>query len=183
MDPNKFRESREAINRLCENIDLLIDQKALEASKERYSEVNDCLEALRPKAEGEIQQRSVKNLGSKLKALSARISKLKPKKTASRKGKATRITWDENRVAMLSNAFLEKVLANMGQDTGARVFFGTSGKGIRPNYQISYSSNETIAFNGSSHKQNTSVISGNSAKLSPPFPMEVIENGLKQTDN
>ncbi|WP_022663887.1 hypothetical protein [Desulfospira joergensenii] len=178
MDPNKFRESREAINRLCDNINLLIDQKALEASKECYEEVNECLDVLRPQAEGKIQKRSVKNLGSKLRVLSTRIKKLKPKKASSKPGKASRILWDEKRVAGLSDPFLKKLLINMGDDQEAQVCFGTSGKGIRPNYQIQFASKEIIAFNGSSHKQNSKLISGDPGKLSPPFSMDVIKKSL-----
>ena len=180
MDPNKFRESREAINRLCENINLLIDQKALEASKECYKEVNEHLDILRPQAEGKIQKRSVKNLGSKLRVLSTRIKKLKPRKTSSRQGKASRIEWNENRVAELSPLFLKKLLANMGEDKDAQVCFGTSGKGIRPNYQISSGSKEAIAFNGSSHRENEKLIAKGEGKLSAPFSRDVIEKSLKE---
>lgn len=180
MEPDKFRESREAINRLCDNINLLIDQKALEESQECYNKVNEHLDVLRPQAEGKIQKRSVKNLGSKLKILSTRIKKLKPKKSSARQGKATRIQWDETQVAGLSPLFLEKVLANMGNDKEAQVCFGTSGKGVRPNYQICFGSKKTIAFNGSSHRPNENLIPDGSGKLSAPFPREMIEKSLKE---
>jgi hypothetical protein len=74
MEPNKFRESRQAINRLCENINLLITQKDLETSKTCFEEVSNKLDKLTPKAEGEIQERSVKNLSVKLRGLSMGIS-------------------------------------------------------------------------------------------------------------
>ncbi len=64
MDPNQFRESRQAINRLCDNIDQLIEEKSMESSKECLEEVHVKLDTLRPHAEGEIQLRSVKNLGT-----------------------------------------------------------------------------------------------------------------------
>ncbi len=178
MEPDKFRKSRETINRLCENIDLLIDQRDLEESKACYQEASECLDTLSPQAEGEIQERSVKNLGVKIKLLSSRIKKLKPKKTASGQGKTVRIEWDEERIAGLSKKFLEKVMANIGNDPDAQVCFGTSGKGIRPNYQIISSDKKTVAYSGSSHKPNPDLISKGSGKLSPPFSGKVIEQSL-----
>ena len=78
MDPNKFRESRQAINRLCKSADNLIEEKVMEASKEIYEEAYAQWEILNPLAEGEIQERSVKNLSVKINGLSMRIAKLKP---------------------------------------------------------------------------------------------------------
>ena len=133
MEPEKFRESRLAINQLCKNIDLLIEQKDLEASKEGFEEVSSKLDILKPQAEGEIQKRSVKNLGIKLKGLSIFIAKLKPKKKpAAKKAPKIFISWDEERLGQLSPAFLKKVFMNMGNDTAATICFGTTGKGIRP---------------------------------------------------
>ncbi|MBU1697858.1 MAG: hypothetical protein KKD21_12585, partial [Proteobacteria bacterium] len=133
MEPDKFRESRQAINRLCKGIDLLIEQKELEASTEGHIEVSSRLDVLKPQAEGEIQERSVKNLGIKIRGLSTLISKLKPKKKQAIKKEAKiAIAWDEERLGQLSTAFLKKVFMNMGDDTKARVCFGTTGKGIRP---------------------------------------------------
>jgi len=180
MEPNQFRESRQAINRLCDNISSLIDQNAVEASKDCYKEVNDRLEALIPQAEGEIQERSVKNLGTKLRMLSGLIGKLKPKKAPFKKGESSRIVWDEERVAQLSDAFLRKVFTNMGDDSEALVYFGTTGKGIRPNYQIHFGKRSIIPFNGSSHKPGVKKISSNTGKLSPAFSREVIEKILKK---
>jgi len=173
MEPNKFRESRQAINRLCENINLLIDQKDLEASKQGFEEVNSKLDVLRPQAEGEIQKRSVKNLGIKINGLSTYIAKLKPKKKSVRKTgtKETKIAivWDEERLGQLSPVFLEKVFTNMGEDTATRVCFGTTGKGIRPSYQIEFANQDTIAFTGSGHKPQAKILSPGSKKISQPF--------------
>ena len=184
MDPNKFRESRQAINRLCNNINELIEQKSLEASTERYQEVNILLDTLRPQAEGEIQERSVKNLGVKIGALLTHIGKLKPQKvSAGRSGKKTvktTIDWDEDRVGQLSAVFLRKVFTNMGDDTGARVCFGTTGKGIRPNYQIEFSSQEIIRFSGSGHTALKKATSTGTKKISQPFSRELIESALRK---
>jgi len=178
MEPNKFRESRQAINRLCENILELIEQNALDASKEGYEEVYSQLDLLRPQAEGEIQERSVKNLGMKLNALLTRIGKLKPKKKPAKKGGKTGakigIIWDEERVGQLSTVFLQKLFTNMGDDAGAKVCFGTTGKGIRPNYQIEFSTQEIAVFTGSGHKPLDKPLSAGTKKISQPFPQELI---------
>lgn len=178
MEPDKFRESRQEINRMCENVHALIDQKALEASKEGYQEVNERLDILRPQAEGEIQERSVKNLGLKLKNLSNLISKLKPKSGGTRKKGKAGIEWTEERLAELAPAFLEKVFANMGDDDATEVCFGTTGKGIRPNYLIRAGEGDPVSFSGSSHKPNNKPVSGKVKNISLPFPRAVIQKIL-----
>lgn len=182
MDPNEFRESRQAINRLCENINVLIDEKDLEASKSRFEEVFAKLDVLKPLAEGKIQKRSVRNLGVKLKGLSTGISKLKPKKKPkvrkAGKNPTIAITWDEDRVAQLSKAFLGKLFANMGNDADATVCFGTTGKGIRPGYQIEFASKDKTAFSGSGHTPLKKPGAKSSKKISKPFSYQQIETIL-----
>ncbi|MDA3791701.1 MAG: hypothetical protein PF503_24785 [Desulfobacula sp.] len=179
MEPDKFRESRQAINRLCKGIDLLIEQKELEASTEGHIEVSSRLDILKPQAEGEIQERSVKNLGIKLKGLSTLIAKLKPKKKpAIKKEPKIAIVWDEERLGQLSTAFLGKVFKNMGDDKNTMVCFGTTGKGIRPSYQIEFGNQETKAFTGSGHKPQAKTILPGTKKKSQPFSHEVIDSIL-----
>ncbi|MCP3941018.1 MAG: hypothetical protein GY710_05995 [Desulfobacteraceae bacterium] len=183
MEPNKFRESRQAINRLCKNIDNLIEEKSLEASTEIYEKAYAQWETLNPQAEGEIQERSVKNLSVKINGLSMRISKLKPAKKPANRGakkEPTGILWDEERVGQLSPGFLKKLLPNMAKDTGATVCFGTTGKGIRPNYQIQFSDGNTIFFAGSGHKPLDKPLSGGAKKISQPFSHEVIDLALNK---
>ena len=180
MEPDKFRESRRAINRLCKGIDLLIEQKEREASKKGHIEVSSQLDILKPQAKGEIQKRSVKNLGIKLKGLSTLIAKLKPKKKpAIKREPKIAIAWDEERLGQLSPAFLKKVFMNMGDDTKARVCFGTTGKGIRPSYQIEFGNQETKAFTGSGHKPQAKPILPGTRKISQPFSHEVIDSILR----
>lgn len=178
MEPDKFRESRQEINRMCESIHALIDQKALEESKASFEVVNERLDVLRPQAEGEIQERSVKNLGMKLKNLSYLINKLKPKSGGSRKKGKAGIEWNEERLGQLAPAFLEKVFKNMGDDANAQVCFGTTGKGIRPNYQIQTGSTEPVSFSGSSHKPTNKPVAGKVKNISLPFSRAVIEKIL-----
>jgi hypothetical protein len=181
METNKFRESRQAINKLCKNVDNLIEEKSMEASKEIYEEAYAKWEMLNPQAEGEIQERSVKNLSVKINGLSMRIAKLKPAKKPSVRGgkkESTGIVWDEDRVGQLSAAFLKKMLANMAKDTGATVCFGTTGKGIRPNYQVQFSSQSVVVFTGSGHKPLDKPLSAGAKKISQPFAYEVVESAL-----
>lgn len=178
MEPNKFREFRQSINRMCEHIDQLIEKKAVEESKACFEEVNGELETLRPQAEGEIQERSVKNLGMKLNILRGKISKLKVKRKASGRsgsgGKAT-VQWDEERIAGLADAFLKKMFANMDGDSGAQLYLGTTGKGIRPNYRIRFSDDRVAGFTGSGHKPQDPLPASGGKNLSSPFSFAAIE--------
>jgi len=187
MEPNKFRESRQAINRLCENINLLIAQKDLETSKISFEEVSTNLDKLTPKAEGEIQERSVKNLSVKLRGLSMAISKLKPKKRPKKKSgeKVIKIpiVWDEDRLEQLSPVFLQKVFANMENDTEAKVCFDTTGKGIRPGYRIELSNKDKTTFSGSGHRPLKKPPLAGTKKMSQPFPHKIIDSILKGKKN
>jgi len=182
MEPNKFRESRQAINRMCVKLDEFIEDKAIEESKAYFEEVIGELDVLRPEAEGEIQERSVKNLGMKLNALSGKISKLKAKRTSTRRssgGGKPMIVWDEERVGQLATPFLEKVYTNMDGDTESKVFFGTTGKGIRPNYRIQFNDSQITGFTGSGHKPQDPLPASGANNLSDPFAFPVIKTLLE----
>lgn len=182
MDPDKFRKSRQEINRMYKKIMALIDQNELESSKERHQEVSDHLDKLTPQAEGEIQKRSVKNLSVRLHSLSIQIDKLKPAKKPAgsrRKKEATpAIVWDEERLGQLPEAFLKKVFQNMGNDADATVCFGTTGKGIRPSYQVVFGDKKGTAFSGSGHNPLKKPLSKASKKISQPFSHGVIDSIL-----
>ncbi len=180
MDPNKFRESRQAINRMCEHINGLIEKKAVDESKVCFEEVNVELDTLRPQAEGEIQERSVKNLGMKLNILAGKIAKLKEKKASRQNasGGKQNIQWNEERIGALAKAFLTKLIANMAEDKDSKVFFGTTGKGIRPNYRIEFGDGRVVGFTGSGHKPQDSLPAKGGCKLSEPFSFDVIQSAL-----
>ena len=181
MEPNKFRESRMSINRLCEQMDQLIENKEVDESKACFDQAFGELDELKPKASGDIQERSVKNLAMKLKGMEDRISKLKTKASSS-SGSGSRvkncIEWDIDRVAQLSEAFLEKVLGNMAGDPESKVFFGTTGKGIRPNYQIEFKDGQIATFTGSGHKPKTAPPGQGAKNLSAPFTFQQINDIL-----
>ncbi|EIM65156.1 hypothetical protein [Desulfobacter postgatei] len=186
MEPSKFRESRVSINRLCDQMDQLIEQEEVDESRACFEQAFGELDELKPKVSGDIQERSVKNLAMKLKGMKERISKLKTKGTAS-SGSGSRvknnIEWDIDRVAQLARTFLEKVLKNMAGDPESKVFFGTTGKGIRPNYQIQFKEGQIASFTGSGHKPKT-VSPGQGAKnLSAPFSFQEVDAILNKTGN
>jgi hypothetical protein len=181
MEPDRFRESRQAINRLCENLATLIEQNAVEASRECCKQAQEKLDRLIPEADDEVQLRSVKNLGLKIKHLLSQINKLKIKKipvSGIVKNDTIPVEWDEDRIKQLSPAFLKKVSANMGNDSKASVCFDTAGKGVRPSYQIRFGNQETTTFSGSAHKPKEKSLSGGSNKISRPFSAMAINSAL-----
>lgn len=186
MEPNKFRESREAIKQLCQIISHSIEKKDLEASKEIYEKAFARLEDLKPQAEGEIQERSVKNLGVKMHILQIYMNKLKPAKKKSRKavkkGAIPAIVWDEKKLEQLSVDFLKKVLSNMANDADSTVCFGTTGKGIRPSYRIEFSNQKSVSFSGAGHGPLSKQLPKNTKKTSDPFPFNLIESLVKEDD-
>lgn len=183
MEPDKFRESRQAINRLCENLALLIEQNAADASRECCREAQEKLDRLIPEADDEVQLRSVKNLGLKIKHLLSLINKLKVKKTAAsgrEKNETIPVEWDEDRIKQLSPAFLKKVSANMGSDSKASVCFDITGKGVRPSYQIRFGNQEITTFSGSAHKPKEKSLLGGSHKISRPFSSMAINSAVNR---
>lgn len=182
MDPNKFRESRLSINKKYDKIDELIEAKAFEESMNNFEKVSADLESLRPEAEGEIQKRSVKNLGMRLNHLDKQISKLKTKRTGTAKkgGAKSSIVWDEERVAQLAKSYLEKLVSNMQGDANALVKLGTTGKGIRPNYRIEYTDGRVQGFTGSGHKPQKEQPKSDGKNLSNAFPCQVVTAILEE---
>ncbi len=178
MDPNKFREARVEISKVCEKIAVLVADKDGDAAKSDFEKANQLLDVLTPEAEGEIQERSVKNLSWKIKAASMAIDKMKPAKKP-RKAKVLSpedlIDWTEERLATLSDNYLGKVFANLGSDEGNTVFFSTTGKGVRPSYQIDFGTEGITAFSGSGHKPLKRILPGGPERISPPFSRSTIE--------
>lgn len=183
MEPNKFRESRLSINRKYEKLDQLIEDKAVDECRTRFEKVSADLEALRPEAEGEIQERSVKNLDIRLNSFDSRIQKLNTSRAAAKRSRSsakTAIVWNEERLAQLAKPYLEKVWANMEGDTGASLMLGTTGKGIRPNYRITYSDGRVQGFTGSGHKPQKEASPAAGKNLSDPLPCDLIKGILDQ---
>jgi len=187
MEPNKFRTARESINTLCDSMDSLIQKKVVDETKKILKKAVNKLADLVPQAEGTIQNRSVKNLDFKLKHFSLRIDKIKlPKrktKAKARKPKEPDLIWDKEKIESLKLNFIKKALINMASDNSSVIRFGTTGKGIRPNYQITFSNGDTLVFNGSSHKSVQRKASFDKKKVSDPFDYELIEKIVEKGTN
>lgn len=175
MDPDKFREIRLKINRLSEDINISAEKKDEATAIEKLAEASALLENLGTEADGEIQNRSVKNLGNKLKFASTIIEKIS--KTASRKSVSLeKIVWDDERLSQLSSTFLTKLLDNMKVNANSQVCFSTTGKGIKPSYQVDFGNGEVFAFSGSNHKKLKKRLPKNPDKTSSLFPFSKIKN-------
>lgn len=176
MDPDQFREIRLEINKLNEDIKISAEKKNQMAAFETLDKASTLLETLNEKAEGEIQSRSVKNLKIKLKYASALIEKIKttPKKSAS----IETISWDEERLAKLSGSFLAKLFDNMDSDTESQVCLSTTGKGVKPSYQIDFGNGNISAFSGSNHKKLKRKLPKTPGRTSPPFSFSNIKTIL-----
>ena len=175
MDPDQFRKIRIEINRLNQDIKINVEKGNEIPAIEQLAQASALLEELRAKAAGEIQARSVKNLGSKLKFASILIEKINiSQKTSKRSVSSEKITWDEKRLSRLSGTFLRKLLDNMGSDTKSQVYFSAIGKGIKPSYQIDFGNDKIFAFSGSTHKKLKKRFSQNPDSSSPPFSFSKI---------
>lgn len=182
MEPNQFRETRQKITKLCDDIILYVDKKDVDASKDALEKADELLAALTPEAAGEIQERSVKNLGLKIKVAKTLAKKIKPGKSSQKKSRQSvpkeTIEWTTDRLETLSENYLARVLANMASGNESKVRFCAIGKGVRPSYQVEPDDRDAIPFSGSGHKPLKRRLGDN--KLSPPFSRSVIESILER---
>ena len=86
----------------------------------------------------------------------------------------SRFIWTPNRISELGMKFLKSVLDNMNtEDTKIR--FGTTGQGIKPNYQVSYPEKEPITFSGRNHEKFSGSDRFEENNLSESFPYSTIQ--------
>lgn len=98
MDPEQFRESREKIEQICQDIDVLIKKKAVREIAEKLQCAQDLLKSLSKLAQGDVQKRSVTNLGVSIRILSEKIDKILSKRDAGKKGDgniALKCNWND----------------------------------------------------------------------------------------
>ena len=183
MDPDNFRKRRIEIKRLCEEIAILSEENDADSSNKKITLARSLLEELADQADGEIQKRSVENLGTKIKVSSLLIDKIKP---AGRSKKTTKtvssadIDWDQDRLRFLSVNFLLKLIENMGSDAESRVCLSTKGKGVKPSYQIDFGKGRLVNFSGSAHKPLKGKLSGSQTAISKPFTLTEIRSILEE---
>ncbi len=96
-----------------------------------------------------------------------------------------KLIWNEEKLIQLDSEFLKQVLKNMEDDNVSIVYFGITGKGIRPNYQITYGNGNSIAFAGIDHKRFSRANTFDKTKISRPFTYKSIHtlSVYKQNDN
>ena len=182
VEPDQFRKTRIKINELNEDIKTLADKNDADSSKAKLSQAHSLLETLDQEAEGEIQNRSVKNLKSKLKFAAIAVGKIKPGKSTAGKSKKSgpteSIVWDNDRLARLSDSYLTRLMANAGENTDSQIYISATGKGVKPSYQIDFGSGKVFAFSGSTHKQLKRKLPGGPDKISKPFSLPTIQSIL-----
>jgi hypothetical protein len=95
-----FRELREKIENLIEEIRIWIDKKSILESSKRLEEAQDLLVRLREVAENDIQERSVLRLTDKLELLAEEIDEILSKREAGKKEDgniAFKCNWNDRR--------------------------------------------------------------------------------------
>lgn len=184
MNPDEFRKIRLEINKLCDEVEILSEKHDADACNKKIDRAGVCVETLTEQAEGEIQERSVKNLKYRIKYATLLTSKIKikPGKAAgaSKISHSTpSIVWDENRLSSLSDNYLMKLLDNMASHEHSNVCFSTTGKGVKPSYQIDFGENQISAYSGSSHKKLKRNLPNGVNKISKPFSLQTIQSIIK----
>lgn len=76
----------------------------------------------------------------------------------------------------LDPLFLLNVLNNLGDDDVAVVRFGTTGKGLRPNYEIDHGNGESYCFKGANHASLPSSETFDKKLLSAPISQKELEH-------
>lgn len=184
MDPDQFRKTRITINELCVDIKFFADKNDAETSNKKLSRANLLLEKLLLQAEGEIQERSVKNLRFTINAASALIDTIKPGKKPSAKANNPTpteiINWEEESLSQLPDTFLSRVLTSMNSDQDSKVCFSTIGKGIKPSYQIYFTDGKSSPFSGTSHKPLKRKLPNTPDKISQPFSLSIIKSIIEK---
>lgn len=92
----------------------------------------------------------------------------------------TNIKWTTSNLTLLGKYFLRQVLANMREQKGAQVRLGETGKGIQPNYQVTFTPERVNIIRGSSHKiyEREDIDSFYAENISDPFTYQDIENAI-----
>jgi hypothetical protein len=98
MDPSLFRRSREQVEQLCLEAQRLIDHTAAMEAAERLKEAWESLDGFKHLAQGDVQERSVRNLGDQIHALSESIDDILTKREAGKAGDgniALKCNWND----------------------------------------------------------------------------------------
>jgi hypothetical protein len=90
-----------------------------------------------------------------------------------RKIRMGKLVWTKSNLCKLGKVFLRKAMENMREN--ATVKFGETGKGIRPNYQVTFSDGRIMTLNGASHRDFSRVDEFANGHISQAFTFPDIE--------
>jgi hypothetical protein len=93
----------------------------------------------------------------------------------------SRLCWDEKRLPKLGRIFLRNVLSNMRGYEDAKVQFGETGTGVKPNYQVTYPNGLIRAINGSSHDPFVRADEFDSTRISSAFSLQQVKHAYEQS--
>ena len=89
------------------------------------------------------------------------------------------IQWNEENLTLLGKSFLSNVISNMRFEDSL-VRFGETGKGTRPNYQITFPNQRVWTIRGASHETYEDAEKFNSERISKPFSLSVVRAALQK---
>ncbi|MEH6386721.1 MULTISPECIES: hypothetical protein [Pseudomonas] len=93
----------------------------------------------------------------------------------------SKLVWTKTKLPELGLIFLRTMLEKMRGDEGATVRLGTTGQGIRPNYQITLSGKAPRVFNGLNHEIYTGTERFDDGNLSSFFSFFDIRDAYEGT--
>ena len=85
-----------------------------------------------------------------------------------------KLTWSIDSVSNIGRVYLRNVLGNMRRIEGSYVQFGLLGKGITPNYQVTFPNGTVRCLRGMNHKV-AELEDFNSMNISQEFTLKDIE--------
>ena len=89
--------------------------------------------------------------------------------------------WTDDNLPELGRTFLRNVLQNMRNYEGTTVKFGITGKGIKPNYQVTYPNGVKRNINGASHDEDKRTDEYDKEKISKEFSLAQIQKAYEQS--
>jgi len=87
------------------------------------------------------------------------------------------IVWTRDNLSRLGERFLNRVLINFQNDGQASVYFGNTGRGIIPNYEIKHSNDSVVTYRGQNHNPHT-LNQFEEGNLSEPFRIDDIRDAI-----
>ena len=93
----------------------------------------------------------------------------------------SKLVWTEEKLPELGLIFLRTIMDNMRNDERATVRLGTTGQGIKPNYQVTLPGMGPRVFNGLNHEKYVGADKFDHSNLSDPFNYSKIRNAYEGT--